>query len=50
MADRLNNIRTAYASLRDRVTGAFRTQIGDAPRLRIIRSEVLSLRAAATQV
>ncbi|KAI0701775.1 hypothetical protein C8Q76DRAFT_825493 [Earliella scabrosa] len=49
MADPLNNIRGAYAELDRRVHRALRTQVGDAPRLREVRSQALSLWAAANQ-
>ena len=48
--DQLTNIRAAYFDLERRVQVALRTQLGDATRLRAVRSEALALRAAADQV
>lgn len=50
MADALNNIRSAYHVLTNRVETALRTQVGDSARLGLARTEVLSLAAAAEQV
>lgn len=46
----LHNIRNAYIQLLQRVNVALRTQVGDATRLRSVRSQALALRAAAEQV
>ena len=50
MATHLDNIRRAYSELDRRVQVALRTQVGDAIRLNQVRSEALSLRAAAIEV
>ena len=50
MDTQLHNIRAAYAELERRVQIALRTQVGDATRLRALRSEVLALRASSDQV
>ena len=50
MADPLNNIWAAYHALQDLVVTALRTQIGDAPRLKIARDQVTALSVAAEQV
>ncbi|KAI0731442.1 hypothetical protein C8Q76DRAFT_591606, partial [Earliella scabrosa] len=45
----LDNIRPAYSELLDRVQVALHTQVGDAPRLREVPRDALSLRASANQ-
>ena len=50
MDTQLNNIRAAYAELERRVQIALRTEVGDATRLRALRSEALALRATSDQV
>lgn len=50
MADTLNNLRTAYHVLADRVTTALSTQVGDAARLGVVRGQATSLSVAAEQV
>ncbi|GBE89200.1 hypothetical protein SCP_1502080 [Sparassis crispa] len=47
MTERLDNIRRAYHTLGDRVNVTLRTQVGDVQRLRIVRSQALSLASAA---
>ena len=49
-AAQLNNVRASYTELVQRVNVALRTQVGDAARLREVRSLVLSLASTAAQV
>lgn len=50
MSIQLNNLRTAYLVLEDRVRIALRTQLGDAARLNYQRDEALVFLASAKQV
>lgn len=50
MSIQLNNLRTAYLVLEDRVRIALRTQLGDAAHLNYQRDEALVFLASAEQV
>ncbi len=46
----LDNFRSSYQVLNDRVRQAVRTQVGDPQRLRVIREQALALLRSAEQV
>lgn len=50
MTEPLNNIRSAYHVLHERVLTSLRTQIGDPIRLGHVRDQAISLTQAAEQV